>query len=237
VLLWRISRHRNLDGVGGFLVDGRWHSRGHPIVYSSPEPSTALIEWIVHLELNVDEIPPTIPFIVVDAPENTSEDRLDSGALPADWRTNHFITREIGDVWIASRRSALLYVPSAIVPETQNVLINPAHADSARLTISRTIDAHFDPRLLAGRTGCEETAFHARRLGVGTSLLLNPLRCSVDVSASAADETGERDVELACEIDGEAAGRRHGADDRDARNRTLLQDLVSGAAADDEYAA
>ena len=149
--LWRVSRHKTLDGVGGLLVEGRWHTRGRPIVYCSSHPSLALVEWIVRLELEPDEIPDIIPYIVVDLPDDVADERVDAARLPTDWKNNLSGTQTIGDEWLISRRTAVLRVPSAVAPESENVLINPLHAGATRIRIVRTLDEPFDPRLLAGR--------------------------------------------------------------------------------------
>lgn len=149
--LWRVSRHVTLAGTGGFIVDGRWHTRGRPVVYCSLNPSTALIEWIVHLELAVDDIPKMIPFIVVDVPDVVRAERVEVNRLPPDWKTTISATQALGDAWLESRRSALLYVPSAVLPETENLLINPSHSDATSIRIAKTLDAPFDPRLMTMR--------------------------------------------------------------------------------------
>ena len=67
--------------------------------------------------------------------------------LPQDWRTNQETTRDWGTGWLRKNRSALLQIPSAIVPETANFLFNPSHADAARFRISETFLYPFDVRL------------------------------------------------------------------------------------------
>lgn len=133
------------------LVDGRWHTRGLPILYCSSHPPLALVEWIVHLELEPDEIPDTIPYIVVDLPDDIADERIDAARLPTDWKSNLSATQAIGDEWLISRRTAVLRVPSAVVPESENILINPLHASATSIRVVRTLDEPFDPRLLAGR--------------------------------------------------------------------------------------
>ena len=57
VTLWRVSNYATLDGVGGTYVAGRWHTKGHPIVYCSEDPSTALLETLVHIEIDAEDRP------------------------------------------------------------------------------------------------------------------------------------------------------------------------------------
>ena len=58
------------------------------------------------------------------------------------------VTRKVGDAWLKSRRSALARVPSAILPDTLNYLLNPLHPDAARVTIAKVHNALLDERLL-----------------------------------------------------------------------------------------
>jgi RES domain len=67
---------------------------------------------------------------------------------PADWPEKTETTRALGDAWLARDSAALLLVPSAIVPETFNVLLNPTHKDAERIVIVQTGDYAIDPRLL-----------------------------------------------------------------------------------------
>ena len=77
--------------------------------------------------------------------------RADESALPADWREQAALTRALGDDWLRDGATALLRVPSAIVPEAANYLLNPAHADAARIGIASAVRAAFDPRLMSFR--------------------------------------------------------------------------------------
>ena len=54
MILWRISNYPNLDGTGGLYVSGRWHSKGHPVVYCTLNPSTSLLEILVHMEIDAE---------------------------------------------------------------------------------------------------------------------------------------------------------------------------------------
>jgi RES domain-containing protein len=68
--------------------------------------------------------------------------------LPTDWPEKTEKTRALGDGWLTKGSAALLSVPSAIVPETFNVLLNPAHQDAERIVIVQTGEHAIDPRLL-----------------------------------------------------------------------------------------
>ena len=148
MILWRISNHVSLDGSGGLRASGRWHTRGHRIVYCSPNPATALLEVLVHAEIDVDDIPVSFRYLEIEAPDSISIDTVNVEALPENWRANPEATRQIGDQWLHSGRTALLRVPSVIVPMTWNVLVNPRHPDSMQIRIIHTYEHGIDPRLL-----------------------------------------------------------------------------------------
>jgi RES domain-containing protein len=149
MLLWRISRHWDLSGEGGLRAPGRWHDRGAPIVYLAESPAGALLEACVHTSAN--DVPPSYTLLALNAEEPVSLETLDITTLRPDWIDHLEATRKIGSAWLRSFRSALLRVPSAIVPSTFNVLLNPLHRDAVRVRIESTYEYPFDPRLLQGK--------------------------------------------------------------------------------------
>jgi len=148
VILWRISRHPELDGAGGLRASARWHTRGRPIVYCAPNPAGALLEALVHAEVDIEDLPVSFRYLEIEAPDALAVEAVDPGALARSWRTDLPATRRAGDLWLQSGRTALLRVPSAIVPETWNILINPRHAESEQVRVVRIHSHGLDPRLL-----------------------------------------------------------------------------------------
>ena len=145
--LWRLTEYPALDGEGGRLASARWHTAGSPVVYLAASPPGALIEVLVHLELEEDEVPPNYTLVRVSVPPRIKTQSLEVPAGDG-WKSDLPTTRKIGDAWLRSRRSALARVPSAILPDTFNYLLNPLHADAARITIAETHNAALDKRLL-----------------------------------------------------------------------------------------
>jgi RES domain-containing protein len=144
MFLWRISRHRDLSGIGGLKAAGRWHYAGRPIVYLAETPAAALLEVCVHTSAN--DVPPEFALLKVEGPDiDVPSVRIRE--LPEDWRTRLEITRDLGTAWLEKSESALLRVPSAIVPETSNYLFNPIHGHAAKFRIVEAIGYPFDPRL------------------------------------------------------------------------------------------
>jgi len=143
--LWRISNHADLTGEGGRRAAGRWHSRGRPIIYAAEHPAAALVEILVHLDR--DLLPDRFQLIAIEAPESIRIQNIPQDVLRADWSTNDAVTRKLGDAWLAARSSLLLRVPSVILPDAWNVLINPAHPDISQLVIEKRQSFPLDPRL------------------------------------------------------------------------------------------
>ena len=149
MILWRISNYADLHGIGGLKASARWHTRGHRIVYLSSTPASALLEILVHLEIEEDLLPRSYKLLEIQAPDDVAIERVDDPAkLPKDWPKKLSVTRALGDQWLARNSSALLQVPSALVPHTSNFLLNPLHKDAGRIMIISVSQQRFDPRLL-----------------------------------------------------------------------------------------
>ena len=145
MVLWRISRHRDLDGLGGLRAPGRWHERGLPVVYLAETAAGALLEVCVHTAAN--DVPPGYTLLEVTVPATTKVEAISVDSLPQDWWEDLESTRAIGSEWLRSMRSALLRVPSVLAPATFNVLLNPAHLDAKQIVITSVLEYPFDPRL------------------------------------------------------------------------------------------
>ena len=147
--LWRISVHQTLSGEGGIYSDGRWNTIGQPIVYMAESSAGALLEVLVHLPLERDEIPDQYTLLRVVIPAGLAISNL----VPEKqgWETQESLTRAIGDAWLASSETALARVPSAIVPECWNYLLNPLHPDARKIQIANATISPYDFRLLRVR--------------------------------------------------------------------------------------
>jgi len=151
LILWRISNHATLNGHGGLFASARWHTQGRRIVYLAETPADALLEVLVHLEVLESVLPDSYQLLKSSVADSVSRDRLEASALPVGWEDDPAFTRRAGDGWLHEAGSALLAVPSAIVPETWNWLLNPDHADAAGVHIEWSRRFPYDGRLL--RTG------------------------------------------------------------------------------------
>ena len=142
MVLWRISRHADLSGIGGLRAAGRWHWAGQPIVYLAESPSASLLEVCVHTAAN--DVPPDFTLLRIEGPERVIPSDV---TLASGWQMQSKITRDLGSAWLLERKSALLRVPSAIVPMTWNFLFNPLHRDARRFRIVEKLTYPFDSRI------------------------------------------------------------------------------------------
>jgi RES domain-containing protein len=147
VILWRISNHIPLTGESGMRASGRWHTRGRRIVYCTESPAAALLEILVHLEIDLRDLPTRYRLLKLHAPDHLAIEHAPD--LPSGWLDRPDLTRAIGDRWLHAASAPLLRVPSAVVPETFNVLLNPAHPHAKQVEVSHAGDHAIDRRLLA----------------------------------------------------------------------------------------
>jgi RES domain-containing protein len=147
MILWRVSNYQSLDGVGGLYVSGRWHTKGHPVVYCTLNPATALLETLVHIEIDSEDRPERFQVLRIEGPESLSLEKVEASSLSPNWAEDTNATQAIGDRWLSEKRSLLLQVPSVLVPETWNVLVNPLHVESNLLKIIAMYEHPFDSRL------------------------------------------------------------------------------------------
>lgn len=148
---WRIVKKRHasqaFDGEGARLFGGRWNSPGLSVVYVAGTRSLAVLEMAVHLDRSA--LLASFVLVPCDFDERLVSS-VDRRALPAHWGGDppppELAT--IGDNWIKQARSAVLAVPSAIIEEETNYLLNPAHPDVSAVRIGDALDFEFDQRLI-----------------------------------------------------------------------------------------
>ncbi len=148
---WRIQKARRaasaFTGEGARRFGGRWNSPGGAIVYLSEHQSLAAFEIFVHTR----PLSPRDAYVIIQVEwEDRLMKTLTTSQLPPTWRSHPPDpgTAAVGDRWIKTQRSAVLAVPSAILPAETNFLVNPAHPDFRRLHIHKAVPFEFDPRLL-----------------------------------------------------------------------------------------
>ena len=129
------------------MFGGRWNRRGTRVVYTSSSLSLAALETLAHFD--EEEAPDTLVAIPADMPDEVPITRVKLSELVANWRATPppESLAETGTRWAVARHSLVLAVPSAIIPEDLNYLLNPLHAQFKRIRVGRPKPFSFDPRL------------------------------------------------------------------------------------------
>ncbi len=143
------AKHKKqaFSGMGTQLASGRWHHKMVPMVYCSDTLALAALEVFVHLQ----EEAKRIKFISfeINIPENLILEIETIATLPARWRGQPpgAVTKKIGSNWIIAMSSAVLSVPSTIIPSERNYLLNPLHPEFSKIIINNPVSFSFDSRL------------------------------------------------------------------------------------------
>jgi len=151
--VWRICKraHADFDGEGARKAGGRWNPRGVAVVYASETLSLAALELLVHADPAL--LPDDLVAIEADVPETVRVRRIQPEKLPRGWRRHPApeALAGIGGDWVESLETAVLSVPSALVPREANFLLNPAHADFRKIRVGKPEPFDLDARLAAPR--------------------------------------------------------------------------------------
>ena len=147
ILSYRILKRRFVgsafSGEGARRYGGRWNSTGVAVVYTSSVISLAILEWRANLSQW-----PAPPSVIIEI-EFAATMVWSPTKLPAGWKRWPYpkTNAAVGDNWVRSGRSAVLELPSAVVPEEFNYVLNPAHPDFGKISIGKPRVFKADPRL------------------------------------------------------------------------------------------
>jgi len=148
--VWRITTRRfaqsAFSGEGARLFGGRWNRPGQSVIYTAQSRSLALLEMLVQ----DDPLRANYVLIPAHMATSVSSQTLLPTDLPPNWRTAaaRDALLSIGAQWLRELRSAVLVVPSAVVPAECNFLINPLHTDFQRIRLGQPEPLETDLRLL-----------------------------------------------------------------------------------------
>lgn len=153
VALWRIGTDTpdytadDMTGAGAEKTGGRWNRRGTPLVYCSPSIALACLETVVHL--GTSGLPLNRFLVRLDVPDAVWAKRKTLDPVPVGWEAEPAgaVSLNAGDEWVNSNASALLLVPSVIIPEEFNVLVNPAHTGAKKIQVTKVRLFRYDARL------------------------------------------------------------------------------------------
>ena len=135
----------DLSGTGAKLYGGRWNSVGRPVVYATENISLAVLEILVRTDIS--GIPPSYHLLKLEVPENLSPVVISKNKLKKEWKNDFRYTQWIGDEFVHSNNALMLKVPSAIVDEEHNYILNTRHNDFKKIKLLTVNKFHFDKRL------------------------------------------------------------------------------------------
>ena len=155
MIAWRIATDtpayaaEDLAGKGARITGGRWNSKGMAVLYASSTIALTVLETVVHLSSG--GLPLNRQLVRIDIPDGlwARREEVDQETAIPGWNALPAGTASLGfgDGWLRAQRSAVLVVPSVIVPEERNILVNPAHPDAKDITARKVRKWTYDPRL------------------------------------------------------------------------------------------
>lgn len=152
--VWRLLSRRHtvhaFDGEGARLYGGRWNHPGTAVVYASLTLSLAALEVFVHVDPEI--MPPDLVALRAELPAGLVIHRLTAADLPAGWRAYPApeALQDLGTGWLEEASAVALAVPSAVIPQEEILLLNPAHPAFAELRRDEPVPFAFDPRMWKG---------------------------------------------------------------------------------------
>ena len=145
--VYRITTEKWAGNLRGSGYAARWNSNGIFIAYIASSRALACLEMVVHL--NSDRLKSAFKMSIAEIPAEVSITKIDIEDLPKDWayHDGYQYCQEIGDDWIQEAKTCVLQVPSAIIKNEFNYLINPQHPDFSKIEIIEIEDFEFDLRI------------------------------------------------------------------------------------------
>lgn len=150
--VWRISKAQYatqaFTGIGAKLTGGRWNYPGEAVVYTSVSLALAALETYVHLPSPLI-LPKNLVAVAAEIPDTLARGIITVAQLPADWQNAPppDALKQLGSDWLQRQQTAILVVPSSIIPDETNLLLNPAHADFAQIQMGKPQPFLYDPRM------------------------------------------------------------------------------------------
>jgi len=131
--------------MGASIYGGRWNHKGTPVIYAAQSRALCALEVLA----NAGELASDYVVTPIEVPDDVAVTTRSIGTLPNAWDSGQptNASRAIGSDWINALTSAVLVVPSAIIPQEYNYVLNPRHPDFSRMRFLRAEPFRFDDRL------------------------------------------------------------------------------------------
>lgn len=147
MLVYRIAHKKYAESLFASGMEGRWNSDGKKVLYTAESVSLAYLETLAHrkgMGYNRD-----FNIMVIEIPSDAAFEEVESNRLPKNWRDfrNYEECKKLGDEWFDLHKSLYLKVPSAVVPENKNIVINTLHSDFEKVKLIEVLNFEPDERL------------------------------------------------------------------------------------------
>ena len=150
MIVYRISNavyQNDLSGTGAKINGARWNSKGISMLYTSGHISLTVLEMLVNT--NFKDYSIALDLLFIKLPDNETTSEITLSKIKENWKDDISYTKFIGDEFIKQNHALLLKVPSAVINEEYNFLINPLHTDFKKVKIQKTKSFWPDKRLFA----------------------------------------------------------------------------------------
>lgn len=150
MIVYRITKkeHAALDGMGGLYGSGRWHKKGNLVIYTSEHASLAAWEKLVHVT-SFENLPDNLLLVKIEIPDGIEIQSVPQSILASGWDSFPFIldTLDFGTSFLRKNEHLALKVPSVIIPDEYNLILNPLHPGIRDCKVVSTIPFIFDKRI------------------------------------------------------------------------------------------
>ncbi|UHG89081.1 RES family NAD+ phosphorylase [Spirosoma oryzicola] len=147
MLVYRITKALYADRLVASGGAARWNERNQFVIYTAATRALACLENVVHR--SGEGLQENFRVMVIDVPEALRVETILPESLPTDWFDfrQYDACQRLGGEWLRQGRTAVLRVPSAIIPNEWNYLLSPSHPDFSQIQLLRTEPFVFDPRI------------------------------------------------------------------------------------------
>ncbi len=149
MIVYRVGKTRyaeDLAGEGARLHGGRWNHKLTPCIYTAESRALAVLEYTVNV--NIDDIPRALSFTYLEIPDSGMLEVAEA-ELPGNWKQvpAPSSTKDFGTNLLKAAQSLIIKIPSAVIPNEYNYLINPAHPGIKNCKIKEVVDFVYDVRI------------------------------------------------------------------------------------------